>query len=343
MRMSEETTQTQPDSGMTAVTTPANSTTPEASVVICTRNRGESIRCTLESLLACEPPNFEVIVIDQSTNDETAQTMARFLDDSRVQYHRSQTSGLGRARNIGIAQARSDIVLMTDDDCTVPVEWIRVMAAGFEKHPKVAAVYCNVLAAPHDPLAGFVPDYVRQGEQLITSVREKCRPNGIGAGMAVRRSVVETLGGFDDMLGSGAPFSAYEDVDIALRALLRGYYVFETDQTAVLHFGFRTLVEGRELTRRNYYGIGGGLGKLVKCGESRVFPLVRYVLWDAVIAPFFAHVIRLKRPPVLRRFVGFVRGFFNALRTPVDRNSLRFQNRATAPSRQEPTVPKSHA
>jgi glycosyltransferase involved in cell wall biosynthesis len=275
--------------------------TPPVSALVCTRNRGDSLLATIDSLLQNDYPEFEVIVVDQSTNEDTANALARYKDERRLRIIRSATKGLGRARNIGIAEARYDIIVMTDDDCEVPADWLARMAACFD-HPKVAVAYCNVLAAPHDALAGFVPDYVRQGEQLMTTLRDKCRPNGIGAGMAVQRRVVEELGGFDEMLGAGAKFTAYEDVDIALRALLRGYYVFETDRVSVLHFGFRTLTEGRELTLRNYYGIGAGLGKLVKCGQWQTLRLVTYVLWDAVIAPFFTHIVRLKRPPVLRRF-----------------------------------------
>jgi glycosyltransferase involved in cell wall biosynthesis len=252
--------------------------------------------------------------------------LARYKDDRRLRTIRSATKGLGRARNIGIADARYDIIVMTDDDCEVPSDWLARMASCFD-HPNVVVAYCNVLAAPHDAHAGFVPDYVRQGDQLMTSLRDKCRPNGIGAGMAIKRRVVEELGGFDEMLGAGAKFTAYEDVDIALRALLRGYYVFETDRVSVLHFGFRTLTEGRELTLRNYYGIGAGLGKLVKCGQWQALRLVAYVLWDAVVVPFFTHIIRLKRPPVLRRFTGFTRGFFHALMTPVDKKRMQFREK----------------
>lgn len=296
---------------------------PPVTALVCTRNRGDSMLAAVESLLRSDYPEFEVLVVDQSTNDDTARAIAPYLECERLRYLRTPTRGLGRARNIGIAAAKYDIVVMTDDDCEVPPDWLRHMAGCFE-HPNVAVAYCNVLAAPHDNRAGFVPDYVRQGEQLLTRVRDKCRPDGIGAGMAIRRPFIEALGGFDEMLGAGARFTAYEDVDIALRALLRGYYVFETDRTAVIHFGFRTLEEGRDLTSRNYYGIGAGLGKLIKCGQWRVLPVVLYVFWHAVVAPCLTHLIRLRKPPVLRRFLGLIRGMYHAMRTPVDRSRLQF-------------------
>src|SRR5687768_11128779 len=79
--------------------------TPLVSVVVCTRNRGESIVSTLETLLANDYANFEVVVVDQSTDDLTEQVMPRFLKDKRLRYFRSTTKGLGRARNIGMGKA----------------------------------------------------------------------------------------------------------------------------------------------------------------------------------------------------------------------------------------------
>jgi glycosyltransferase involved in cell wall biosynthesis/GT2 family glycosyltransferase len=308
-----------------ATTVMTTTAVPPVTALVCTRNRGDSIRLTIETLLQSDYPDFEVIVVDQSTEDATANALRMFEDDPRFRYIPSQTKGLGRARNIGIAAAHSDLIIMTDDDCEVPPDWLTVMAEGFAQHPNVAVVYSNVVAGPHDVSAGFVPIYIRQGEQLMTRVSDKCADNGIGAAMAVRRSVIEKIGGFDEMLGAGARFTSYEDVDIALRALLRGYYVFETDRTAVVHHGFRTMHEGRELTLRNYYGIGAGLGKLFKCRQWGAGRVASHVLWTLLIAPTLSHLIRLRKPPVLRRYVGFTRGFLHALRTPVDRAQLQFK------------------
>src|SRR5690606_12453731 len=98
---------------------------PRVSVVICTRNRGDSLVGTVQSILDNPHPSFEIIVVDQSTNDDTLTALQPFQADPRVCYIRSNTVGTGKARNIGLFAARGDIVAYTDDYCFVPKNWIQ--------------------------------------------------------------------------------------------------------------------------------------------------------------------------------------------------------------------------
>src|SRR5690242_4948838 len=110
------------------------------SAVVCTRNRGASVVATVESILASDCADFEVVVVDQSSDDATEQALAP-ITDSRHRVVRSNTQGLGRARNIGLEAAASDVCCFTDDDCTVPPEWLRVMADVFRREPRVAVAF----------------------------------------------------------------------------------------------------------------------------------------------------------------------------------------------------------
>src|SRR5262245_48069519 len=87
------------------------------SVLICTRNRGPKIADAVRSVLANDHDDFEVVVIDQSTNDESERAIAQFLADDRFRYERSSTVGLGLAQNIGATLLRGEIIAFTDDDC----------------------------------------------------------------------------------------------------------------------------------------------------------------------------------------------------------------------------------
>jgi len=293
--------------------------------IICTRNRGESIVCTLKTILANTHPNFEVIVIDQSANDETAQAVAPFLADPRLRYARSDTKGLGRARNIGLSHARSEIAVFTDDDCAVPPDWLEKMAQVFAENPKVAVAFCNVDAAPHDRTEGFIPSYRRRESKLLTTIRDKCRARGIGAGIAVRRPVVQALGGFDEMLGAGAVFPSCEDGDMAVRALLNGYHVYETNSVAVLHYGYRTHAEGRDLSRRDWHAIGAAYAKPLKAGYWRFWIIPAYEFFVCALWPPIADLLRLRKPRGVTRITAFLRGFVAGWRTPIDRETLLFR------------------
>ncbi len=143
--------------------------------------------------------------------------------------------------------------------------------------------------------------------------------------MTVRRSVCQQMGGFDAMLGVGGIFPAHEEGDLALRALLHGYQVYETDRVTILHHGFRTWKQGSGLALRNYYGTGGGLAKFVRCRQWAILPLIFTVLWRTVFVTLIESLLRLKKPAVFKRIVGFSRGFWHGLRTDADPQSLLFR------------------
>jgi len=113
--------------------TSSNTTTdlPQVTVLICTRDRGDLIHATIRSVLANTYPRFDLLIVDQSSEISTARAVAEFCGDSRLRYIHTATQGLSIARNIGLAFCHSDLVLMTDDDCEVPPDWISEMVALF--------------------------------------------------------------------------------------------------------------------------------------------------------------------------------------------------------------------
>jgi glycosyltransferase involved in cell wall biosynthesis len=297
---------------------------PAVSAVVCTRNRGASVVATVESILASDCADFEVLVVDQSSDESTQQALAQFTGDHRQRVVHSRTQGLGRARNIGLDAAAGDICCFTDDDCTVPPEWLRVMADVFRREPSVAVAFCNVNAGPYNPEMGFVPVYHRDEDRLFTRIREKAQARGIGAGLAVRKSLVQAMGGFDEMLGAGGVFPSCEDGDIAARALLMGHAVYECADTAVTHFGFRTWEQGRYLSKRDWEGVGAAYIKPLKCGRWAFLPVIAHEVWTWALLPPLRNLLRLRKPEGLSRAVYFMRGAALGLRTPVDKKTMRF-------------------
>lgn len=297
---------------------------PSLSVLVCTRNRGSLVAHAVESILASDHPDFELVVVDQSDNDDTGSALKPYLVDRRLKYLRSSTVGKCSALNAGLSASRGAIVAITDDDCVVPPNWLKTFEAIFAKHVKVAVAFCVVEAVEHDKTLGFVPDYVRIGDTLLASAHDARRVHGLGAGSAVRRTIIESLDGFDPLLGPGSRFSACEDRDIAIRALLAGYQVCETAQVSVKHSGFRTWAQGRELARRDFRGIGAAYSKFMRCGRVGlmyipVYEFLRFAVW-----PMVWDLIRLRRPSGLVRVTAFIEGFVEGVRTPIDASTLKF-------------------
>jgi glycosyltransferase involved in cell wall biosynthesis len=303
---------------------------PRARVLaaVCTRNRGESLVPTLQTILANTHPNFALLVIDQSTNDATEIAVAPFRTDPRLIYRRTHTVGQGLSRNIALQYATeigAEIVAYTDDDCTVPPDWLTRIETAFADKPQVAVVFCNVVAVPYDKTQGFIPAYVRHEDGLVTSLRDKCRARGMGAGLAVRVADVLKLGGFDDLLGPGAQFPSCDDGDMAVRALLAGHHVFETSAVAVEHFGFRSWAQGRDLSRRDWLAIGAAYTKPLRAGHWSFLRVFLYELLVRALWPPLKEILLLRKPQGITRVTAFLRGVRQSLQVPIDTKTLRFQ------------------
>ncbi|MEI7769921.1 MAG: glycosyltransferase [Chloroflexales bacterium] len=286
-------------------------------VLICTRDRGDSIVTTIRSLVASTYVNFVLVIIDQSSDLRTEQAITTFRDDPRLRYIHTNTRGKSRANNIGLALITTDIVMLTDDDCEVPPNWISAMVEPFLRDPQVGVVFCDVAPAPHDPSVGFIPDCVSPRSFLVADPAHWQTSDGlnigIGAGMAARRTTAEAINGFGTLFGPGAYFHAGDDTDFTLRALVAGYQIYRTNTVSVLHYGFRTYEQGRKLTRNDMFSLGGIYGRLLRRGHW--FALRRYasVFLIMVIRPALHEIAHLRPPRVLGRIIWLIRGLTTGL------------------------------
>ncbi|WP_238613387.1 glycosyltransferase family 2 protein [Candidatus Oscillochloris fontis] len=291
---------------------PAASDQPLVMVLICTRNRGAAIRATIRSVLANTYVHFNVLIIDQSNELSTASTVAEFCSDSRLRYIHTATQGLSTARNIGLAFCHSDLVLMTDDDCEVPPNWIAEMVAPFLRYPHLGVTFCDVIAGPHDPHTGYVPICISPQARLIEDVTDWHTCDGvnvgIGAGLAIRRSVAEAIGGFDVRFGPGGHFRNGDDLDVTLRALIAGYPIYRLNHVGVIHHGFRTFAENRILMRNSMFSVGAAYGRLICSGHWRLLRPYMAMLIAMILIPIIESLRHRRLPPVLGRIIWLIRG-----------------------------------
>jgi len=297
-----------------------------ASALVCTRNRAGSLVRAVRSLLADGEPELEVIVVDQSDGHESEAALETLLQDARLRYFRSGARGKGAALNEGLRLARGEIVVCTDDDCLASPGWIGGMARALRAQPGCAVLFCNVFPVPYDRSTGYVPAYERTSDRLLRRVGDTGQGHGLGAGMALRRSAVLEIGGFDEALGPGAPFLSAEDWDIANRALLRGWHVYETAELSIIHDGFRSFAQGREHAYRDWVGIGAMCAKPLRAGRFETLALTLRTLGADAIWPPLLDLLRLRRPRGVGRVLAFLSGFARGLLTPVDPRSLNYRS-----------------
>jgi glycosyltransferase involved in cell wall biosynthesis len=284
-------------------------------VVICTRDRPDSIERAVAAVLASENVAVDLIVVDQSEGRETKQRLAAIADD-RLRYVRGKCDGKPFGLNEALLLARNPIVVITDDDCEPPPGWVADMAQILRASPRVGLVFSNVVPPPSDRRLWYVPTYERSTDPVVRSIRAASSGRGLAAGMALRRDVVVGIGGVDDAIGPGARVRSGDHWNLERRLLRKGWDVYETAQLSVLHHGFRSFADGRGHSRRNGYRMGAVVAKPLRAGHLEAISLaVRRLVINAA-APAVVDILHVRRPRGLGRIVAFCRGFGQGLHTP---------------------------
>jgi glycosyltransferase involved in cell wall biosynthesis len=255
------------------------------SVIIATRDRASLLAETLDALQAQEypPEAMEIVLVDNASTDDTPEVMARAERRGPVAIVsvREPRAGKSHALNTALSHARGDLLVFTDDDVLPSPRWIAAYVRAFgETGADYAAGRILPLWEATPPswmspsLYGVlaVPDGGAARLPLGKGVNEQIMP--IGANMAVRRSVVDRIGGWNPTLGKlQGTLRTGEDHEFALRlmaARCRG--VYEPDAW-VRH---RVPAERLELDyfRRWFYENG-----IIVAGLERDYPTTnRYVL-----------------------------------------------------------------
>lgn len=245
---------------------------PFVSVVICTRNRAGSLGQTLDSIATLDYPEFEVIVVDQSSDQQTQRLVQRRQDQfSRLRYMRLHTPGLSRAYNAGLQAATGALVAFTDDDVVTPPGWLRNIFLAFTAHPHVSLLYGQVLLPPQllerENVDGVTPSLAIPERRTLDGTHG-FQIFGMGANFAARRQLFEEVGGFDEVLGGGGPLASSQDFDFLYRVFKAGKSTLLEPSVVVYHYGFRSYTGEWDATARSYgIGVGGFFFKHVRLGD----------------------------------------------------------------------------
>jgi GT2 family glycosyltransferase len=187
---------------------------PSVSVVVCSYNGGSTLEQCLRSLCALDYPDFEVIVVDDGSTDNTPAIVARFPD---VRSIRQTNRGLSAARNVGLHEATGEIVAYTDSDCFADRDWLTLLVERLEESGAAAVGGPNL--TPEDGwLAACVAASPGQPTHVLESDQEA--EHIPGCNMAFRRDALLTIHGFDPVFRK-----AGDDVDICWRLQQAGQWI----------------------------------------------------------------------------------------------------------------------
>ncbi len=313
--------------GSASVTAISETEEQGISVVICTRNRGDSIVPTIQSVLAQTYSRWELLILDQSDENSTENAVTPLLADSRIRYFRLTVPGKPLALNRALELVKNNLVAITDDDCEALPEWLSALESAFALSPRIGCIFGNVEAGPCDPGKYYIPTNILSEDYTITHLRDfllmpGMKHFGIGASHAVRGDVMRQIGGFDPCIGPGAKFGYADDHDLAARLLLSGWHVHLSSAAKVIHYGFREWRVFSNDFKRDGMGFGATFAKHLKCGRIYYGSLRMLSFFSRQAA---SNLITNKRPLGLAFPQGWLRGLVRGLRHPIDRQSRTFR------------------
>ena len=273
------------------------------SVIIPTHNRVNQLEKCIEFLdkQTMQIENFEIIIVDDGSSDGTAE-LGKSLQESgdfHIKYLFQKNKGPATARNLGICQARGEIILFLDDDCRAKEKWLEELVKGYED-PQVGGTGGRIIS----PLRGTLADRYCSHVGLLETPKIKGNrvEYVITANASFRKSVLEEVGGFDE----NYEFPGGEDPDLCLRVIHAGHKLLFNSNAMVSHHHPRSLSS----LRKTYFNYGMGEALLIIKKKKGVPVLILQFFYL-----FLSVIYAVKKVPAYvfktRSWEGFAFAFFD--------------------------------
>ncbi len=223
-------------------TSPSDNSTPgaplTASVAIVTYERPTFVARCIEHLLAQTRAPVEIIVVDSSTSDETGRLVHERFPTVTYEVCPAGRGATATARNISYQMATGDVLAFIDDDAFAEPDWLEKLLPHFED-PAVGGVGGRqIRKQPGELLEGLDAIGLLRNDGTLTGNfaadpgRTVNVDHLLGANMAFRRSIIESLGGIRD---GYAGTCIREETDLCLRVAHAGYRLTYTPDAVVEH------------------------------------------------------------------------------------------------------------
>lgn len=229
----------------------------DVTIVICTHNRDESLRQTMEALGRTRVPEHlrcELLLVDNASTDRTAEVIHSFnFANLPIRYHYEPRQGMCYARNTAIAVSRGRMLLFTDDDVRPPHEWIEEMCAPILAR-RAEAVAGGVKIAP-----SLERPWMSRLHRIWLASTQGIDPEKpgrmTGANMAFSKKILKRVTGFDTELGPGG-LGTHDETLFSFQIIEAGFRIIaRLDIEAEHHF------EPARLSRSSFLDAARKLGE----------------------------------------------------------------------------------
>ncbi len=228
---------------------------PTISVVINTYNRASSLRKTLDSFRWQDYPNFEIVVVNGPSIDDTALVLENYAD--AVKIVSCPVANISVSRNIGISNATGDVVAFIDDDAVPYPNWLQNLAlhygdddvggvGGFVWDNTGIAYQTRYIACDRFGEMRFTDMF--DPSDLCSFPQADWYPSLIGVNSSFRKSVLLSIGGFNEVY-------AYflDETDVCLRIVDKGYKIVISQDAKVHHKYLPSHIRDAKKRIKNFY------------------------------------------------------------------------------------------
>ena len=210
---------------------------PFISIIISAYNEEKTLHQCLDSLLVLKYPNYEIIMVDDASKDNTLAILKEYQKISKkikvVSY--PVNKGVPGARNEGMKAAKGDVFVFTDADATFVPDWPLKLIEPLVNNPKIGATGGRDIAPPNQPLIHKCIDYTLTsfiGTAGLRGAKIRLAKYSVtGCNFAVKREVVKKVGMHDEKIRWRG-----EEKEWCQRMREGGYEIQFVPESYILHY-----------------------------------------------------------------------------------------------------------
>ena len=216
---------------------------PDIAAIICTHNRDRYLGAAIDSLLHQDWDNYEILVIDNGSTDNTREVVESRLSNPRLKYFYEPELGLSVARNRGAKETTAPVLAYLDDDAEASPQWLKVITRAFQENERLAIAGGKVTLLL--PEGKTLPNWISEsmtgslgaydlGTEVFYIENPNLTPRGLN--YAIRRTFLDEVGGFDPNLGRvGKNLLSNEELFMTELALNQGWQVAYLPEALAAH------------------------------------------------------------------------------------------------------------